>query len=252
MVCHLPPLHIGQQEAWPCVPSSWESPVAMVLPHIASKHTISNILQQEQKCFSPADTEGLTERSNVLSSGPTRRLLAGGRRACARNMNGKTRVIKPTNTVVTSTTRYPFGGHHLLLRPFWQKMSSALAPPMAGTSVGCRSTGCMKTCTGRAPSVHPHLVGSGACGSQWLQIDGHASAHVAPSSCWDPSAADPLLLVLAAGHDLNFGGSALYSPWAAQVELVWLLCFWPWLPLPNRSACDLPLRQQLLASVLQH
>lgn len=168
---------------------------------------------------------------------------------CARNMNGKTRVIKPTNTVVTSTTRYPFGGHHLLLRLLWQKMSSA--PPMAGTSVGCRYTGRTKTCTGRAPSVHLHLVGFGACGNQWLQIDGRVSATEAPSSCWGPSAADPLLLVLAAGHDPSFGGLALYSPWAAQVELVWLLCFWPWLPLLNRSACDLPLRQLLLPLVLQ-
>lgn len=169
---------------------------------------------------------------------------------CARDVNGETRVVKPTNTVVTCTAQYPHGGHHLLLRLFWQKMSSA-PRVVTGTSV-VAAWATTKPCTGCALSEHLHLVGCGACGSQRLQIGGRVSAHVAPSSGQGPSVADSPVLALAAGHDQSFEGLALWPPWAAQVQLVLLLGFWPWPPLPNRSACDLPLQQLLQPSAVQH
>lgn len=54
-------------------------------------------------------TRKVSARSNVLASGPTRRLQAGGGQVRARNVNGETRVDKPTNTVVTSTAQDPSG-----------------------------------------------------------------------------------------------------------------------------------------------
>lgn len=71
---------------------------------------------------------------------------------------------------------------------------------------------------------------------------------MAPSFGQDPSVVDPQLPALAVDHDPSFGGPALCPPWAAQVWLAWLLGFWPWLPPPNRSACDLLLQQLLLLS----
>lgn len=223
MVCHLPPLHIGQQQARPFVPSSWESLV--VLPPTASKHTISNILQQEQKCFSPADTESLSEEQ---CSGIRADQEVTGRRRPGVCTQCEWRDKESINQQILSSLalhKTPPGSP--------PPAGAVLAKDVLGTSRGwdkryCGGVGHIKCCTvGQALSGHLHWVGCGACENQRLKTGGRVSGHVAPSSGQGPSVADPQLPALVAGHDLSFGGPTLCPPWAALVWLAWLLGFWP-------------------------